>query len=76
MSIAYYPQIDGLAERTNPTIEQVLRCSIHGDDFKWVELLPVLEFGYNSTVHSSTRAAPSELLYFSCPTNLYADIWE
>lgn len=27
------------------------------------ELLRVLEFAYNSTVHPSTKTAPSELLY-------------
>ncbi|PHJ18646.1 transposon related, partial [Cystoisospora suis] len=67
MSTAYHPQTDGQAERTNQTIEQVLRCLILGDDTKWADLLPLLEFAYNSTVHSSTKATPFELLYDFTP---------
>ncbi|PHJ23365.1 retrotransposon ty3-gypsy subclass, partial [Cystoisospora suis] len=39
MSTAYHPQTDGLAERTNQTIEQMIRCTILGNEYKWVEVL-------------------------------------
>ncbi|PHJ17393.1 retrotransposon nucleocapsid related [Cystoisospora suis] len=67
MSTAYHPQTDGQAERTNQTIEQMLRCAILGDDSKWADLLPLLEFAYNSSVHTSTKATPFELLYGFTP---------
>ncbi|PHJ17715.1 retrotransposon ty3-gypsy subclass [Cystoisospora suis] len=68
MSTAYHPQTDGQAERTNQTIEQMLRCAILGDDSKWADLLPLLEFAYNSSVHTSTKATPFELLYGFTPS--------
>ncbi|PHJ20549.1 retrotransposon nucleocapsid related [Cystoisospora suis] len=68
MSTAHHPQTDEQAERTNQTIEQMLRCSISGDDTRWADLLPLLEFAYNSTVHASTKATPFELLYGFTPS--------
>ncbi|PHJ15850.1 retrotransposon ty3-gypsy subclass [Cystoisospora suis] len=67
MSTAYHPQTDGLAERTNQTIEQMLRCAILRNEHEWVDALPMLEFGYNSTIRSSTRASPFEMLYGFIP---------
>lgn len=67
MSTAYHPQTDGLAERTNQTIEQMIRCTILGNEYKWVEVLPMLEFAYNRTTRSSTKASPFELLYGFTP---------
>ena len=67
MSTAYHPQTDGQAERTNQTIEQMLRCAILGDEARWANLLPLLEFAYNSARHSSTKQAPFELLYGFVP---------
>ncbi|PHJ24915.1 retrotransposon ty3-gypsy subclass [Cystoisospora suis] len=67
MSTAYHPQTDGLAERTNQTIEQMIRCTILGNEYRWVEVLPMLEFAYNSTVRVSTKASPFEMLYGFVP---------
>lgn len=68
MSTANHPQTDGQAERSNQTIEQMLRCCILGNEEVWGELLPIMEFAYNSRVHSSTKSAPFELLYGFVPT--------
>lgn len=67
MSTAYHPQTDGLAERTNQTIEQVIHCTILGNEHQWVEILPMLEFTYNSSIRSSTKASPFEMLYGFVP---------
>ncbi|PHJ20278.1 gag-pol polyprotein, partial [Cystoisospora suis] len=58
---AYPPQTDGQSERTNQTIEQMLRCALSGNDKGWAKILPLLEFAYNSTQHSSSKQAPFEL---------------
>ncbi|PHJ21491.1 retrotransposon ty3-gypsy subclass, partial [Cystoisospora suis] len=58
---------DGQSERTNQTIEQMLRCALRGDDKKWAKVLPLLEFAYNSTQRSSSKHAPFELLYGFVP---------
>nr|GEU40316.1 putative reverse transcriptase domain-containing protein [Tanacetum cinerariifolium] len=63
MSTAYHPQTDGQSERTIQTLEYMLRaCAINfGKD--WVNHLPLAEFSYNNSYHTSIKAAPFEALY-------------
>ncbi|GKC56843.1 putative reverse transcriptase domain-containing protein [Tanacetum coccineum] len=63
MSTAYHPQTDGQSERTIQTLEDMLRaCAI---DFVKVRVnhLPLVEFSYNNSYHTSIKAAPFEALY-------------
>ena len=63
MNTAYHPQTDGQSERTTQTLEDLLRaCAI---DFggSWDTHLPLAEFSYNNSYHSSIRCAPFEMLY-------------
>ena len=62
-STAYHPQTDGQTERTIQTLEDMLRaCAIDfGGD--WDTYLPLAEFFYNNSYHSSIDCAPFELLY-------------
>src|SRR5690349_9920878 len=41
-------------ERVNQTLEQYLRCFITEAQDNWYSLLPIAEFAYNNSVHSST----------------------
>ncbi|KAI3803194.1 hypothetical protein L1987_31343 [Smallanthus sonchifolius] len=62
-STAYHPQTDGQSERTIQTLEDMLRaCAI---DFRgnWDTHLPLAEFSYNNSYHTSIKAAPLEALY-------------
>ncbi|GJT53020.1 putative reverse transcriptase domain-containing protein [Tanacetum coccineum] len=63
MSTAYHPQTDGQSERTIQTLEDMLlACAIDfGKD--WVKHLPLVEFSYNNSYHSSIKAALFEALY-------------
>lgn len=61
MSTAFHPQTDGVTERANRSIAQVLRAVIKPDQSDWVEKLPLVEFALNSTVSSTTGFAPFEL---------------
>jgi hypothetical protein len=58
LSTAFHPQSDGQTERVNQTVEQHLRifCDYLQDD--WVDLLPLAEFSYNSSYHSSLGMSP------------------
>ena len=58
---AYHPQANGLVERTNRTIVQILRCLCceYGED--WEEYIHCVEIAYNSSVHDSTGFSPMEL---------------
>nr|GEV35660.1 putative reverse transcriptase domain, ribonuclease H-like domain protein [Tanacetum cinerariifolium] len=63
MSTAYYPQTDGQSERTIQTLEDMLRaCVIDFGDY-WDRHLPLIEFSYNNSYHTSIKAAPFEALY-------------
>jgi hypothetical protein len=58
LSTAFHPRTDGQTERVNSILEQYLRCYIDYQQSNWSTLLPLAEFTYNNTVHSSTRTTP------------------
>ena len=63
LSTAFHPQMDVQVERTIQTLKDMLRaCTI---DFKgnWDKHLPLVEFAYNNSFHSSISMAPYEALY-------------
>jgi len=41
----------------------MLRCMIVQNIREWEELLPHIEFAYNSVVHSTTSHSPFEVVY-------------
>ncbi|GJR78735.1 putative reverse transcriptase domain-containing protein [Tanacetum coccineum] len=63
MSIAYHPQTDGQSERTIQTLEDMLRACVIDFGNGWVIHLPLVEFSYNNSYHTSIKAAPFEALY-------------
>ncbi|GJT58522.1 putative reverse transcriptase domain-containing protein [Tanacetum coccineum] len=63
MSTAYHPQIDGQIERTIQTLEDMLRACVYDFRKGWDIHLPLVEFLYNNSYHTSIRAAPFEALY-------------
>lgn len=70
MSTSFHPQTDGVTERANRNIGQILRAMIRPDQSDWVEKLPMVEFAINSSVSSSTQYAPFELGNGYMPTML------
>jgi hypothetical protein len=58
LSTTYHPQIDGQTERVNQILEQYLRCIVNYQQNDWTGLLPLAEFAYNNTLHSSIRQTP------------------
>ncbi|GJT46306.1 reverse transcriptase domain-containing protein [Tanacetum coccineum] len=63
MSTAYHPQTDGQSERTIQTLEDMLRACVLDFGGSWDVYLPLVEFSYNNSYHSSMRCAPFEALY-------------
>nr|GEY71626.1 putative reverse transcriptase domain-containing protein [Tanacetum cinerariifolium] len=63
MSIAYHPQTDGQSERTIQTLEDMLRACVIDFGNGWERHLPLVEFSYNNSYHTSIKAAPFEALY-------------
>ncbi|GJU71051.1 reverse transcriptase domain-containing protein [Tanacetum coccineum] len=63
MSMAYHPQTDGQSECTIQTLEDMLRACVIDFGGSWDVHLPLAEFSYNNSYHSSNRCAPFEALY-------------
>ena len=63
LSTAYHPQTDGQTERTIQTLEDMLRSCIIDFGGSWDTHLPLIEFSYNNSFHSSIGMAPFEALY-------------
>ncbi|GJV51966.1 putative reverse transcriptase domain-containing protein, partial [Tanacetum coccineum] len=63
MSTTYHPQMDGQSERTIQTLEDMLRACVIYFRKGWDRHLPLVEFSYNNSYHTSIKAAPFEALY-------------
>ncbi|CAN7105471.1 unnamed protein product [Brassica rapa subsp. narinosa] len=63
MSTAYHPQTDGQSERTIQTLEDMLRACVLDWGDSWEKHLPLVEFAYNNSFHSSICMSPYEALY-------------
>ncbi|KAL8442510.1 hypothetical protein Emed_007256 [Eimeria media] len=68
LSTSFHPQTDGQTERTNQTMERLLRSFIQLDQSQWEQLLPALELAYNTTPNSSTGLSPFQLMIGENPT--------
>ncbi|GJX43964.1 putative reverse transcriptase domain-containing protein [Tanacetum coccineum] len=62
-STAYHPQTDGQSERTIQTLEDMLRACVMDFGGSWDTHLPLIEFSYNNSYHTSIKCAPFEALY-------------
>ena len=60
---AFHPQTDGQSKIENSTVLDILKCYVADQKSEWEKYLPLVEFAYNNTVHSSTRKAPFEIIY-------------
>ena len=61
-SSAYHPQTDGHTERTNRTLEQMLRMYVQRNAQEWDCYLAPLEFAYNNATQASTGYSPFYLM--------------
>ncbi|XP_078150324.1 uncharacterized protein LOC144545636 [Carex rostrata] len=61
-STAHHPQTDGQSERTIQTLEDMLRACALSFQGSWLDHLPLVEFAYNNSYHSSIGMPPLEAL--------------
>ncbi|GJX47175.1 putative reverse transcriptase domain-containing protein [Tanacetum coccineum] len=63
LSTASIQRTDGQSERTIQTLEDMLRACVLDFGKGWDKHLPLVEFSYNNSYHTSIKAAPFEALY-------------
>ncbi|XP_057543871.1 uncharacterized protein LOC130823263 [Amaranthus tricolor] len=62
-STSFHPATDGQTERTNRTLEDILRAVALDRQESWDECLDMVEFSYNNSYQTSIQMAPFEALY-------------
>ncbi|GJW09728.1 putative reverse transcriptase domain-containing protein [Tanacetum coccineum] len=63
MSTTYHPQTDGQSERIIQILENMLCACVIDFGNGWDRHLPLIEFSYNNSYHTSIKVAPFEMLY-------------
>ncbi|XP_075779924.1 uncharacterized protein LOC142827821 [Pelodiscus sinensis] len=66
----YHPQTDGLVERFNRTLKEMLRKFVGQEPRDWDALLPALLFAIREVPQSSTGFSPFELLFGRHPRGI------
>lgn len=69
-SSAYHPQSDGQTERLNQCLEAYLRCFTSERPHSWRKWLPMAEYWYNTSFHTSLGITPYEAVYGVKPVPL------
>ncbi|KAL5491524.1 hypothetical protein EMCRGX_G016826 [Ephydatia muelleri] len=60
---AYHPQSNGLVERFNQSLQNMLRKCIQEKKEKWDDYLDTCTFAYNTSRHESTKFTPFEIMF-------------
>ena len=63
LSTTFHCKIDRVAECTIQTLEDMLRACVIDFKGNWDDYLPLIEFAYNNSFHSSIGMASFEALY-------------
>ena len=58
-----HPMGDGMVERLNRTVQNMLRAIPEQEKLRWKDHLPKLAFAYNSTINKSTGYSPFFLMF-------------
>jgi len=60
---AYRPQANGMVERWNGTVAQMLTAYMDENEKDWDEKVPYVAFAYNTAQHATTKYTPFELVH-------------
>jgi transposase InsO family protein len=65
---SYHPAANGLVERFNSTLLNIISMYVNSTQKNWDELLPFAAFSYNTSRHSTTKLSPFYVLHGRHPT--------
>ena len=65
---SYHPQTDGLTERFNRTLINIISKYVDRNQDDWDNHLQLALYAYRTAVHSSTQFSPFELVFGRLPT--------
>jgi hypothetical protein len=74
LSTSYHPQTDGQTEVVNKCLETYLRCFASERQNQWAQWLPLIEWWYNTSYHTTTRMTPFEVVYGQNPPSILSYI--
>ena len=60
---AYHPQTNGLTERLNKTIADMIAMYVDVEHKTWDEVLPYVTFAYNTAVQETSGMTPFQLVH-------------
>ena len=67
MSSGYHPQMDGQTKIINKCLETYLRCFSFEQQHQWAKWLPLAEWWYNTSYHTTSKMTPYEAFYGQAP---------
>jgi hypothetical protein len=70
LNTAYHPQTDGQTEVVNKCLETYLRCFSSERKNQWAQWLPLAEWWYNTSYHTTTHMTPFEAVYGQNPPSV------
>ncbi|UYV65696.1 hypothetical protein LAZ67_3005170, partial [Cordylochernes scorpioides] len=70
---SYHPQTNGLKERLNRTLINMLSMYVNTDQKNWDEILPFITHAYNTTIQETTGYSPFFLMFGREPTSFLDD---
>ncbi|UYV65614.1 hypothetical protein LAZ67_3004865, partial [Cordylochernes scorpioides] len=70
---SYHPQTNGLTERLNRTLINMLSMYVNTDQKNWDEILPFITHAYNTTIQETTGYSPFFLMFGREPMSLLDD---
>jgi hypothetical protein len=69
LNISYHPQTNGQIEIVNKCLEVYLRCFSSYKQNQWAQWLPLAEWWYNTSYHTTTHMIPFEAVYGQNPSS-------
>jgi hypothetical protein len=70
LNTSYHPQTDGQTKFVNKCLETYLRCFSSKNKNQWAQWLPLAEWWYNTSYHTTTHMTRFEAVYGQKPPSV------